>query len=226
MKKLWFVLKGGITMLNLLYKEFRLCVHPTLYVFMLMGCLIIIPSYPYSVVFLFSCLAPFITFYNARENHDAFYTALLPVRKSDIVKSKCLLVVIAELGLIIISLPFAYLRTIIIPEGNPVGIEANFAYYGFGLVLFSVFNLIFFTEFYKTAYKIGRAFILGMIPAMIIMVGMEILPHIPAAKWVDSMAPDMLLKQLPILVAGVILYVAFTYAACRIASTRFERVDL
>ena len=213
-------------MLNLLYKEFRLCAHPTLYVFMLLGCLIIIPSYPYGVVFLFGCLAPFITFYNARENQDAFYTALLPVRKKDIVKSKCMLVVIAELGQLIFSLPFAYLRTLILPDGNPVGIEANLAYYGFGLAVYAVFNLFFFTEFYKTAYKIGRAFLYGIIPAMIIMVIMEVLTYIPATRWLDSMTPDMLMKQAPVLVVGAIIYIVFTFLAYRIASKRFERVDL
>ncbi|MFV0393104.1 MAG: ABC-2 transporter permease [Coprobacillaceae bacterium] len=213
-------------MFNLLYKEFRLCVHPTLYVFMLLGCLVIIPSYPYGVVFFFGCLAPFITFYNARENHVAFYTALLPVRKKDIVKSKCMLVVIAELGQLIISLPFAYLRTLILPEGNAVGIEANLAYYGFGLLVFAVFNLFFFTELYKTTYRIGRAFLYGIIPAMIIVIIMESLTYIPATKWIDSMEASMMIKQIPILIVGIITYIVFTYIAYTIASKRFEHVDL
>ncbi|MGC6770327.1 ABC-2 transporter permease [Enterococcus sp. LJL51] len=213
-------------MTNLLYKEFRLCAHPTLYVFMLLGCLIIIPSYPYGIVFFFGCLASFITFYNARENHDAFYTALLPVRKKDIVKSKCVLVVIVELGQLLISLPFAYLRTLILPEGNPIGIEANVAYYGFGLIVYAVFNLFFFTEFYKTAYKVGRAFIYGIIPAMIIVVVMESFTYVPGMQWVDSMTPALMLKQAPILIAGIIIYSVFTFLAYKIASKRFERVDL
>lgn len=213
-------------MLNLLYKEFRLCAHPTLYVFMLLGCLIVIPAYPYGVVFFFGCLAPFITFYNARENHDAFYTALLPIRKKDIVKSKCMLVVIAELGQLVISIPFAYLRTFILPNGNPIGIEANLAYYGFGLITFAIFNLVFFTEFYKTAYKIGRAFLYGIIPAMIIVLMMEALTYIPATQWIDSMTPDMLMKQVPILVVGAITYIVLTYIAYNIAAKRFECVDL
>ena len=65
-------------MMRLLYKEFRLSAHPTLYIFIFMGALILIPEYPYCMVFFFGCLAPFITLYNGRENHDAFYTASLP----------------------------------------------------------------------------------------------------------------------------------------------------
>ena len=41
---------------NLLYKEFRLALHPNLIVFTLMGPLILIPGYPYTMVFLFSLI--------------------------------------------------------------------------------------------------------------------------------------------------------------------------
>ena len=68
-------------MFNLVYKEFRLAAHPTLFTFMLMGLLIIIPNYPYCTVFMFGCLGPFISFYYARETNDTFYTAALPIQK-------------------------------------------------------------------------------------------------------------------------------------------------
>ena len=46
-------------MSELLYKELRLAAHPSLYVFMGMGALLLIPAYPYSVVFFFGCLGLF-----------------------------------------------------------------------------------------------------------------------------------------------------------------------
>jgi len=213
-------------MFNLVYKEFRLAAHPTLYIFMLLGSMVIIPTYPYGVVFLYGCLAPFITLFYGRENNDAFYTALLPVKKRDVVKGKCLLFVIAELGQLLISIPFAVLRSNILPNGNPVGIEANVAYYGFGLMIFSLFNLIFFTEFYKTAYKVGRAFILAIIPVTLGIVVMEVLSHIPANAWLDSMSHDAMIRQIPILIMGIVLYVASMIFTYHIAAKRFERVDL
>ena len=57
---------NGGTM-TLLYKEMRLVAHPTSIVFAFLGCLVLVPSYPYSVIFMFGCLAPYITFLNARE---------------------------------------------------------------------------------------------------------------------------------------------------------------
>jgi len=68
-------------MFDLLYKELRLAAHPNLYMFTLLGVLVIVPAYPYGVVFLFGCLAPFITYMYGRETNDIFYTALLPVKK-------------------------------------------------------------------------------------------------------------------------------------------------
>ena len=71
--------------MKLLYKELSLAAHPSLYAFMLLGCLVLIPVYPYTVIFMFGCLAPFITFMFARENNDAWYTATLPIQKKEIV---------------------------------------------------------------------------------------------------------------------------------------------
>ncbi len=76
-------------MSELLYKELRLAAHPSLYVFMCMGALLLIPAYPYSVVFFFSCLGLFQSFMFDRETRDVFYTALLPCPKRDIVKGRC-----------------------------------------------------------------------------------------------------------------------------------------
>lgn len=66
--------------MKLLYKEFALAAHPSLFIFTFLGCLVIVPAYPYSVIFMFGCLAPFITFMFARENNDAWFTAILPVK--------------------------------------------------------------------------------------------------------------------------------------------------
>ena len=41
-------------MKNLLYKEFRLAIHPTVYIFFLLTALLLVPSYPYYVSFFLS----------------------------------------------------------------------------------------------------------------------------------------------------------------------------
>ena len=213
-------------MFNLLYKELRLAAHPNLFVFTLLGVLVIVPAYPYGMVFLFGCLAPYLTFMYGRETNDIYYTALLPVKKRDIVKSKCTLIVVAQMAQLLISLPFAVLRLYVLPTGNPAGIEANVAYYGFGFIVYAIFNFVFLTQFFKTAYKVGKAFLLAIIPASLVVIVMEVIIHIPGFTWLDSTAADAMLRQAPILVAGVLVYAIGIIVAYFAAANKFEGVDL
>lgn len=213
-------------MFNLLYKELRLAAHPNLYIFTLLGVLVIVPAYPYGMVFLFGCLGPYITFMYGRETNDIYYTSLLPVKKRDTVKAKCLLMVLTQMTQLLISLPFAILRPSVLPNSNPAGIEANIAYYGFGFMIYAIFNLIFLTQFFKTAYKIGKAFILAIIPSAIGVIIMEVLVHIPKFQWLDSIKPAVMLKQLPILAIGIIIYVFSMLVAYKVSANRFQQVNL
>ena len=130
-------------MTTLLYKEIRLAAHPTSIVFIFLGCLVLVPAYPYSVIFMFGCLAPYITFLNARETNDAWYTAILPVTKRESVLGKCLLIASFQLFQLLFSIPFAFLRSALNIENNPVGLDATLAWYGLGLAVYAVFDFVF-----------------------------------------------------------------------------------
>ena len=212
--------------MTLLYKEMRLAAHPTSIVFAFLGCLVLVPSYPYSVVFMFGCLAPYITFVNARETNDLWYTAVLPMTKRESVLGKCLLVVSFQLFQLLFSVPFAILRDAMNMANNPVGLDATVAWYGFGFFLYAVFDLLFLTAFYKSGYKAGKAFILAAIPMVILMAAIEAAAHIPALVWMDSRQPEHLRMQLPILLVGMVSYGALVPFAYRISAKRFEKVDL
>lgn len=213
-------------MMTLLYKEIRLAAHPTSIIFSFLGCLVLVPAYPYSVIFLFGCLAPYITFVNARETNDAWYTAVLPVTKHESVLAKCLLIGSLQTFQLLFSVPFALLRNALGIENNPVGLDATLAWYGFGLIVYAIFDLVFFPAFYQSGYRAGKAFILASIPMAAGMVAVEAVAHIPALAWLDSDQPNHLLMQLPILVAGLLCYVAFLSLAYRISVKYFEEVDL
>lgn len=211
-------------MMTLLYKELRLCAHPTSVVFAFLGCLVLVPAYPYSVIFLFGCLAPYITFVNARETNDAWYTATLPVTKRESVRAKCLLIVSLQLFQLLFSIPFTLLRRALGVSNNPVGLDATLAWYGFGLMIYAAFDLAFFPAFYKSGYKAGKAFIVASVPMLLGMIAAESTAHIPALAWLDSDAHWR--RQLPVLAAGMACYAALLPLACRISEGRFERVDL
>lgn len=213
-------------MMTLLYKDIRLAAHPTSIVFAFLGCLVLVPAYPYSVIFLFGGLAPYLTFLNARETNDAWYTAILPVTKRDSVRGKCLLTVSFQLFQLLISVPFAVLRNTLHIANNPVGLDATLAWYGFGLIVYAVFDLVFLPAFYQNGYKAGIAFILAAIPMVILMIAVEATAHIPVLSWLDSTQPEHLLRQLPILVVGMICYAVLLSLAYRISVKRFAQVDL
>lgn len=213
-------------MTALLYKELRLAAHPTSIVFAFLGCLVLVPAYPYSVIFLFGCLAPYITFVNARETNDLWYTAVLPVTKRESVLGKCLLVVCFQLFQLLFSLPFALLRNALKIANNPVGLDATAAWYGFGLCLYAVFDLVFLTAFYRSGYKVGIAFLRASIPMVVLMAATEATAHIPALAWMDSCQPEDLFRQLPILAVGMVCYSALIPLAYRISVKHFEQVDL
>ena len=213
-------------MSELLYKELRLAAHPSLYVFMCMGALLLIPAYPYSVVFFFGCLGLFQSFMFDRETRDVFYTALLPRPKRDIVKGKLLLAAFSQLVQLGLSVPFAFLRTLYLPEGNPVGMEANAAFYGFALMVYGVFDLVYFTQFYKTAYQAGVSFLIALIPVTLGIIAIESSVHFPGLGWLDAMNGPALVRQVPILLAGAAVYAAAIVLAYRAGGRRLERVDL
>ena len=213
-------------MFDLLCKELRLAVHPSLFVFIFLGALVLVPAYPYGMVFFFAMLGIFQSIMYARETRDIYFTALLPVRKRDAVKAKLLLAAFAQLTQLLLSLPFAFLRTLYLPEGNPVGIEANAAFYGFALALYGAFNLIFFARFYKTAYKAGAAFLTALPPLVLGVFVMEALVHFPGMEWLYGVDAASLLRQLPVLAGGAAVYVLCCVLACRVGVRRFEEVDL
>lgn len=212
--------------MKLLYKELALAAHPTSIVFAVLGCLVIVPAYPYTVIFMFGCLAPYITFQYARETNDQWYTAILPVTKRESVRGKYMLIISIQLFQLLIAVPSVFLRKILEVENNPVGMDATLAWFGFGLMIYGVFDLVFFPAYYKNGYKAGKAFVIAAIPMLLMMVAAEGSVRIPQLAWLDSYAPADLMRQVPILLIGILCYGGFVTLAYIISVKRFEHVDL
>jgi hypothetical protein len=218
-------------MKNLLYKEFKLAAHPTTYIFLSFGLMMLIPNYPGYVQFFYAVMSLFFVFLTGRENKDIFYTLSLPIRKSDVVKARCLMVGITEIAQITVSIPFA-LISVKIYEGlgtsNLAGIEANVAFYGFVFLMLSVFNGIFIPLFYKTGYKVGIPFLLAIGGLILFYVGMECLVWIPSpvSAFLDTSDPAIMIKQVPILLAGLLIWGSTLVFTFKKAAANFEKVDV
>ena len=209
-------------MKNLLYKEFRLAIHPSVYIFFVLTALLLVPSYPYYVSFFYLMLGIFLTFKTNRAENDIFYSALLPVRKGDVVRARVLTVALLELANILIAIPFAVISAKINPAGgNNAGIEPNVAFFGLSFLMYGGFNLIFFPVFYKTGRSEGKAFLWGGVFTFLYIIAAESLAQYipsPVSAYLDTLEKSAQLRQLPVLFAGIILWAAFTLLSAKISA--------
>ena len=217
-------------MKNLYFKEWKLTVIPVVYVFMTFVFMLLIPGYPYTVSFFYTGLGIFMMLTTARENKDILYMSTLPVAKKDIVKARYLLVISIEMIQIILCIPIAILRGTVLIYDNVAGIDANLAFFGIGFIIFAVFNRVFFSIYFKDVYKVGTSFIYASIAVFLIILLTEASVHISKGVsgdcfW-DSMKAADQIKQIPILMIGILIFAITTYYGLKTDIKRFEKQDL
>lgn len=213
-------------MKNLLYKELRLAIHPLFYpLLILCGALLMIPKWIFfmALMYFFFITVPNI-FSMGKAHNDIEFSVTLPVRKRDVVKARVLSMVFLGLLQILVAAVFAVLNMTIYRVENYL-LDPNFAFFGFALVIYALFNVIFFPMFYKTAYKIGIPSVVGIIAVLLFATGVEFaVIYIPALRVLDGMGH--IGAQLWVLAGGIVLFVLLNILAYRISARRFERIDL
>ena len=209
-------------------KNWRLAMSPVPLLFLLLSGLILIPNYPYYVTFFYNSLGIFMWMQSLRENRDTAYMMLLPVTKAEMVRARLRTVVQLELLQLLACVPFMVLRASYGHLNNTVGIEANAAFLGLGLVQMGLFNLVFFPMHYRNAYDLGKPFLAASVAELFYIVLVEACDHvIPYMKTVcESYALRDQLRQWPMLLGGVAVFALLTWAAERSSVRRFEKVDL
>lgn len=215
-------------MKTLLSKEFRLALHPTNLIFLSLSLLLIIPNYPYYVTFFYTALGIFFVCLTGRENHDIVYSVSLPICKQAIVKARITFAVVLELTQVLLAIPFAILRQSMAPQGNNVGMDANIAFFGLSLLMMGLFNLAFFTAYYQTPEKVGKAFLLGSTVLFVFMLAAETLTHVHPffRDRLDTPDPRFLPAKLAVLAAGVLCFAGLTILSARVSAKRFVAIDL
>lgn len=213
---------------NMIYKEFKLAMHPTSIIFLSLSAMMLIPNYPYYMTFFYTSLAIYFTCLSSRENHGIFYSMTLPIRKRDIVKSRFISVIILQLSQVITAIPFAMLRSTFRLPGNYVGIEANVAFFGLSFLMLGLFNLFFFTKYYQDPDKVGVAIIWGTAVTSLFMLIAEASIHaVPFMKnYLDTKDPEFLAYKVVVLAIGITLYIAMTILSYQRSVRSFEGLDL
>ena len=216
-------------MLKLLRKDLKLNMPKALYLFALLGAMTLIPNYPYIVGIGYSIMHVMLYFQFANENRSQEFSATLPVKRSDIVSSTTLVIVLCQMINYVVAGLCAYPSKLINPHGsNFVGLDANLTFFGVALVCLGVFNLIVIPRYFKTGYKYGVTLILGLI-AFVLCYGIAetLTQAIPAlTKALDGYDGAYLWARLTVFAVGVIIYPLFTFIANKIAIKKFEKVNL
>lgn len=216
-------------MRKLLYKEMKLSANPLSYWFITFSAMTMIPRYPILVGSFFICLGIFYTYQQVREYDDITYTVMLPVRKKDVVSAKYLFVLFIELMAFVLCALLTIIRMKFLGNAapyvtNPL-MNANAAYLGYLLAVFASFNGIFLAGFFKTAYKIGKPFILFCVVGSIIIFMGEVLHHIPGLENLNDPA-NLSILQVAILAIGITVFMLCTWFSYKKALKDFEEINL
>ena len=217
-------------MRNLLIKEMRLSALLLSYFFIAFGLMFFLPGYPILCGAFFACLGIFQSFLNAREANDLVFSALLPVSKKDVARGKIYFACFIELCTAALMAIVMVIRMTVLADA-PIYREnalmnANPFALGMALVIFGLFNLIFVADFFKTAYKIGKPFVVFTIVGFAAITVAETLHHIPGLEMLNAFGFDELPLQLGLLAAGVACFIGLTALALKLSTDRFEMIDL
>lgn len=219
-------------MKNLLFKELKLCLTPQAIIFACLSVLIVIPSWPSLIAFIYTFMAFFAIFPVAIANRDMEFTVILPVRKRDIVKGKAALAMSIELFSILLSIPFALIKVLLI---NPHMTASAYSELGINLVMYGIvfffcgiFNLMFLTLYYKNPYKTAKSQIISsLVVVFAMMMVMALFMFFPdVCTFVNTFTGIALIVQFIALGGGILVFICGTWLACRLGGKLFEKVDL
>ena len=207
-------------------KEIRLSSHPLSFVFLLFSILFLVPGYPVLCAPFFVTLGLFQSFQKARENGDILFSVLLPVPKRDCVRGKYLFVCLIEISAFVLMAAVSVVRAVFLRDSevylsNPM-MNANGFALALSLLIFALFNSVFVSGFFRTAYGLGLPFLRYSVSVFLVVSLGETMHHLPPCGWLD----DYSKRQFILLAAGCILYTVITVLSYRGSVRRFERLDL
>ena len=223
----------------LLYKEFKLAMHPICYVFLFaFPFMVLIPSYPLGIGFIYVLSCYPILFLGAnkgQQSNDLLYSTLLPVRKKDIVLARIITVVILQvifMTLMSLLWPLAYFfqQSILTSGGNDtayqvgLGLNSFVSLLAFGVIAFALADLMFFPIYYRNGKSIVLSTLLTILVfALFIAITTIILPYIP--EYGDFFNECPLWLQFVFLIGSILISFVLHIAVYKVSAKKLELVD-
>ena len=218
------------SMSNIMLKEIKLSASPLAFIFIAFGLMFFLPGYPILCGAFFVTLGLFQSFQAAREANDIVFSALLPIAKKDVVKGKYIFVCFIEGCAFLLMAISTVIRMTAFSE-SPVYLQnalmnANLFALGCALVIFGLFNAIFLGGFFRTAYKIGKPFVIYIIAGFIAIFVSEALHHVPGLAGLNAFGTESIGLQAGLLAAGAVIFAVLTGLSYKASCRNFEKIDL
>ena len=232
-------------MKNLLYKEFKLSIHPLTYFFMaVMALVCLTPSLPAFVPLLY--FAPCYTFLFIGMNkttttNDLFYTCNLPIRRKDVVTARICSTTLLQIVEIILVFPilavsmFGFVKHMPIADMTKalksfVTIDITQGIYlaAVYLICFGVLDLIYLPWFYKTGKSIIANMFVSIIGVILVGALLTVVPHyIPAfnAAITVGTAESNYFLQFGILVCAIGLWIGSKFLVRHLCVKNLVKLD-
>jgi len=226
-------------MKKLLKKELLLCTNPQLIIFCLLSSMVCIPSWPGMVAMIYVLSGLTTIFPRALADQDTQYTAMLPIRKKDVVLGKASFIIFLESASLLFSVPFALLKIFLIDPNSLVSasdsatvsytlsVEPTLGAYGYILLAFGVFNLVLLPWYYKNPVKVNWPPVVSFFIALLVMglgIGAEVSSYFIFNG--DRTLSSYWLYESLAAAIGIIVFVLFSFIGIKKAEKNFEKVDL
>ena len=222
----------------LLYKEFKLAMHPICYIFIaFFPLMILIPQYPLFVGFIYVLSCYPILFLGAnkgQQSNDLLFSTLLPVRKKDIVLARIFTVIFMQVAFMLVMsclFPLAYFinqgiiddKTGLPVEGIGFGLTSYVLVLAIALVGYAIADLIFFPIYYKHGKSIVMSTLLTILGFIVYLTFFTIaLPYIIGIEKANSIP---LWIQFIALGGAIVLSALIHVLVYKVGSKELERVD-
>ena len=223
----------------LLFKELRLAMHPICYVFIvLFPFMILIPSYPLGIGFIYVLTCYPILFLGAnkgQQSNDLLYSTLLPVRKKDIVMARILTVIFMQIAFILVMTalyPVARIINTAIAQSAEkpeefmipgLGLDSYVLLVAIALIGYAIADIIFFPIYYKHGKSIVMSTLFTIL-GFVVYIGIFTigLPFIPGLDILNNLHLGI---QFAILGAAILISFGLHVVVYKVSSKRLEMVD-
>ena len=223
-------------MKNLLYKEFKLSIHPLTYFFVaLMAMSALAPSFPSFVPLLYfgaSYTFLFIGMNKTTTTNDLLYTCMLPIKREGVVKARVFSTTFLQLFDLVLVFSFLTINRFVFQIETSdkdlgvisLGIEQGITLLGIYLICLGVYDLIYMPWFYKNGKSIIANMLVAVLTMMVLGGALTIAPYF-LAKDILTVWGGNLILQFGILLVGLGFWLFSKYLVIKISTKNLLKLD-